>query len=96
MHGDVETHSLPAEQPLSESVVRAIAEAEGIEPERVASRIYDVVDPDALDRLFESPNDQIPREDAQLTFRLDDYEVLIQGGELVMVRPHDASARFSD
>lgn len=87
MHGNVERHAISAERSLSESVVHAVAEAEGIEPDRVASRVYDAVDPDALDRLFESPNDRIKRQDAQLSFRLDEYEVLIQGGELVMVRP---------
>ncbi|WP_135303675.1 HalOD1 output domain-containing protein [Haloarcula amylovorans] len=87
MHENVERRSLSADQPLSESVARAIADAEDIEPAQVASRVYDVVDPDALDRLFRPANDQTRREDAQLFFRLDDYEITIQGGELVVVRP---------
>lgn len=91
MHENATRRELPAEQPLSQSVVRAVAGAKGIEPEQVASRIYDVVDPDALDRLFESPSDDIKREEAQLSFTIDEYEVVIQGGELVMVHPEGAT-----
>jgi hypothetical protein len=85
----MERWELSSERPLSESIVRAVADAKDIEPEAVADRIYDVVDPDALDRLFNAPSEDIKRQDAQLFFKLDDYEVIIQGGELLVVRPAD-------
>jgi hypothetical protein len=90
MDENMERRELSSDQPLSESIVRAVASAEGIEPEQVASRIYDSVDPDALDRLFNAPSEDIKRQDAQLFFKLDNHEVIIQGGELVIVRPIDS------
>lgn len=94
MRKNVERQDLSADRPLSESIIRAIAHAEDIEPEEVSSRVYDVVDPDALDRLFESPGTTTQRQDTQLSFRLDEYEVIVQGGELVMVRRPETASRM--
>ncbi len=37
---------------VSDAVVRAVAGAEGVDPVDLDVRLYDVLDPDALDRLF--------------------------------------------
>jgi hypothetical protein len=43
-----------ADDAPSETVVRAVAAVTGQHPERMQTRLADVVDPDALDRLFDA------------------------------------------
>lgn len=90
MAGNTERQTATVDQPLSESVVRALADAKDMEPDRIAECIYDAIDPDALDRLFE-PVGEAKRQDAQLSFHVDRYEVVVQGGELIEVRPVDGA-----
>lgn len=39
-------------EPVSQTVVTAMAEAKGVDPMDLTERLYDCIDPDALDRLF--------------------------------------------
>lgn len=39
---------------MSQTVVAAVAEAKGVDPVELTERLYDCVDPDALDRLFDT------------------------------------------
>ena len=41
-------------EPLSQSVVDAVARAEGVDPLDLEVALYEVVDPDALDALFQT------------------------------------------
>lgn len=45
-------HDFAGERRLSTSVVQAVATALGTDPLSLDERLYDVLDPDALDRLF--------------------------------------------
>lgn len=47
----------PRSERLSDTVIRAVADAEGVEPSALDTPLYEVIDPDALDRLFRSPAD---------------------------------------
>jgi hypothetical protein len=46
------TYQLSADEPTSTAVVECVAEANGVDPCSLDARLYDHVDPDALDSLF--------------------------------------------
>lgn len=76
-------HDWSAAEPLSFSVVRAVATRSGKDPAAVQS-LHDVVDPDALDALFA---DRRGRNGA-LSFTLDGHDVTVHadGGIVVDAR----------
>jgi len=41
-------------EPLSQTIVYAVAETKGVDPMDLSERLYDCIDPDALDRLFKT------------------------------------------
>ena len=45
---------VPPTEPLSHAVVVAVAEQNGVDPLDLDERLYDCIDPDALDTLFAS------------------------------------------
>lgn len=74
---DAETTSeIDQNTTLSEAVVEAVADAEGVEPTDLRP-LYDVLDPDALDSLFQPrvPGGRSTR--GQITFQYHGYEVHI-------------------
>jgi hypothetical protein len=66
------------------AVVEAVAEAKGVEPTEMGSTLYDVVDPDALDRLFSGGGSD--GFEGRVVFELDAYEVTVQSNGDVLVR----------
>ncbi|WP_290819322.1 HalOD1 output domain-containing protein [Halovivax sp.] len=65
---------------LSLRIVEAVAEREGTDPLELTEPLYDAVDPDALDALFEGLAD-----DASLTFAYHGYRITVDGaGEIVL------------
>jgi len=47
------THSASAEnRTVSESVVEAVAREKDVEPSELSDRLYEAIDPEALDRVF--------------------------------------------
>lgn len=65
---------------ISEAVVTAVADAEGVEPEALTPRLYDVIDPDALDTLVESAD----HDTMSLSFPYGDWTVHIEGSEVTV------------
>lgn len=65
---------MTGERPLppSTAVVEAVAAHEGTDAERLDPPLNDVVDPDALDRLFDGRET-----DARVTFRYRGHEVVV-------------------
>lgn len=63
-------HSPP---PPSSRVIEAVAAAEGIDPTELPARLYEVIDPDALDSLFTSDTIQT----GTVTFAFCGYDVTI-------------------
>lgn len=45
------------EQPLSRKIVETVAKAEGIAPTELDTRLYDVIEPEALNNLFQHQED---------------------------------------
>ena len=66
------------DRPASARVLDAVAAAEGVRPWEVDARLYDVVDPDALDDLFGDAETG-----TTLTFPFCGYVVTVhEGGEI--------------
>lgn len=80
-----ERRAVESQETLTHAIITAVAEEKGVSPEAVAGRIYDVVDPDGLNRLFSPGGPDTPRQNARLTFEIDGCEVVVEGGELIMV-----------
>lgn len=69
----------------SHGVVRAIAAVKGVEPTDV-SPLYDFIDPDALDAMFDGTT-AASASDIRLMFRIDDLEIEVSGDRRVTVSP---------
>lgn len=61
----------------SERVVTAIAEREGVDPVDLDERLYDAVDPDALDALFADVADSDEPPSVQVAFTCCGYDVTV-------------------
>jgi len=74
---------------ISEAVVTAIATAESVEPVKLSPRLYDVIDPDALDALF----DHAHHDSVTVSFAYGDWTVHIDGGVVTVAgNPESAGA----
>lgn len=61
----------------STRVVQRVAEAEDTEPCSLGTPLYEVVDVDALDQLYESPPGGPNRDAGTVEFEYRDYEVTV-------------------
>ncbi|MFB6188598.1 MAG: HalOD1 output domain-containing protein [Halapricum sp.] len=67
---------------VSRIVVETIADAEGVEPTDMEERLYDVIDPDALNSLFRQ--EETGRTSAAtVSFEFHGYEVTVHGDSSV-------------
>jgi len=71
-----------SEEPLtlSEAVLDAVADHEGVSPEELNPPLYDVVDPDALETIFRGTTGQI-------RFEYHDYVVTVDHAGSVRLQP---------
>ncbi|MFC4450144.1 HalOD1 output domain-containing protein [Halorussus aquaticus] len=77
---------------ISTRIVTAVADAEGIPPTEVTPPLYRVVDPDALNQLFETK--WAASEDGpHVSFTYCGYEVTVEGAGDIVVRTADDSDR---
>jgi len=72
---------------LSVAVIQALAEARGVGIDEIEQPLYDVVDPDALDRLFTDRG----RADVmgRVVFEFDAHEVTVHSDGDILVRRID-------
>lgn len=61
----------------SQAVVNAIADYRGLTPSEVEPKLYTVVEPDALDRLFETTPTGGDRSSGHVSFTYGDVEVMV-------------------
>ena len=80
-------HDLNGDQALSTSVTVAVADAAGVEPSDIPEQLYDVIDPEALDTLFEPRDDGTPRRGGRLAFSLYGHHITVDGDGTVTVQP---------
>jgi hypothetical protein len=74
-------------EPLSETVVYAVAETNGVDPMALSERLYDCIDPDALDRLFRTGRHG---SGGTVVFTMAGCRVTVEdGGAVVVTEPVD-------
>lgn len=61
----------------SQAVVNAIADYQGLSPSEVEPKLYTVIEPDALDRLFESTPTGDDRSNGHVSFTYGDVDVRV-------------------
>lgn len=74
------------DDPPSEAVVRAVAAVVGRRPDRLYTRLFDVVDPDALDRLFTETSPEDSSNDTRASFVLASCLVTVHAGGTITVQ----------
>lgn len=77
----------PEEESLIVTIADAVARAEGVSVEDLRERVFDVVDPDALERLFE-PASETDLE-AEVKFRMAGHTVVVRNTGDVLVTQTD-------
>lgn len=78
----------PGDGSVSEAVVTAVAAANGVDPLDLDTLLHDVVDPDALERLFPvTQNVTASHTVGQVTFRMADCQVVVEQTGRVTATP---------
>lgn len=77
--------------PVSERIVKAVATVRDVDPIDLPP-LYEVIDPDALDRLF--PQGETPNRNSasRLIFTMADCTVVVDGTGYIDVTPEEPSA----
>lgn len=78
------TYCPTTDESVSEAVVRGIAEAKCVDPTDLDVRLYDYVDPCALDRLFEVGEDL---RNGRVSFTMAGYQIEIEATREVVLTP---------
>ncbi|ELY99327.1 HalOD1 output domain-containing protein [Natrialba asiatica] len=73
-----------ASEPPSIAAATALARFRDEDVTAASTRLYDYVDPEALDALFEETNTGMPRSVEEVTFRVDDAAVTVYPEEVVV------------
>jgi hypothetical protein len=79
-------YEIGADEPVSEAVVRAASAIDGRQPAALLP-LADVLDPDALDALFDAKADGEPRVGGRLSFVYNHCRVTVDNGEFLTIRP---------
>lgn len=98
-HPDTQTyhiyHNLEQPPPISTIVIRGVATLKGVRPTDIES-LHDVIDPDALNALFQPVSEEPSERRASVSFPLEGYEVTVYAdGEIVIAIPSDRSGEPS-
>ncbi|WP_458190515.1 HalOD1 output domain-containing protein [Haladaptatus sp. NG-WS-4] len=75
---------------VSEAVLRAVANATGIDPIDIDTPLYDVIDPDALDRLFRPCPTTERKTESKVSFTMGGCTVTITDNRVVEATPLSA------
>jgi len=70
------------EETVCDTVLRALADSKGVAPTNLDVQLYDVIDPDALDRLFDSRGGATGR---RVSFTVGDRRVVVDESRTVYV-----------
>lgn len=78
-----------SELSVCQLVVARVADEKGVAPDELAAPLYEILDPDALERLVSGWSSD-GRSDGQITFAYDGCEVTVRGDGSVSVERRDA------
>ncbi|WP_266080534.1 HalOD1 output domain-containing protein [Haladaptatus caseinilyticus] len=82
------THDWTDTEPLSTTVMTAVAEAMNKDPREIGP-LYDQFDPDALDGLFSSRPGGHPPTGSHIGFTFEGYHIYVQSNGLIAIHPPD-------
>ena len=78
------SHDWTGNDSLTTTIVSTVAELSGTDPTEV-DRLYDRIDPESLETLFEPTNKADGRNTGQVSFQLDAYTVTVHAtGDIVV------------
>ena len=77
-------HDGGGDGPISESIVEALAAVENVQPDQLGTRLYDSLDPEALDCLYGTAVER--SEGFRLAFTISGYEVVVADDGRLLVR----------
>jgi len=81
-------YEIGPDESVSTAVVCAVSAVEGVD-ERSLRPLAEVLDPDALNALFDSRGDGTPRPGGRLTFVYSKCSVTVDNGEYLTLHPID-------
>ena len=90
MTQDKEVYRPSPEESISTAVVRAVADTRGVDPVDLDVRLYDYVDPCALNRLF-AANGDASSQNCHVSFTVADCHVDLDGSQKIVVAPQTDS-----
>lgn len=79
---------------MSTAVLRAVSAVTGRKPGSLQP-LADVINPDALDALFEPWSDDVPRTGRRLSFNYSSCRVTIDNGEFLAIEPFETAGRLT-
>ena len=82
-------HDFTGTQTASLAVIEAVSAVSGTDPIELPP-LYDVVNPDALNALFE-PHERRTDSNLRVEFSYNGFDIVVRGGSEVVVRLEDAS-----
>ncbi|WP_458207852.1 DUF7504 family protein [Haladaptatus sp. NG-SE-30] len=74
------------EETVSQAVIAAVATAKGVSPIKLRQQLYDIVEPDALNTLFDVKSDRSSEPDGELSFVFDGCDVTVHSDGTIAVR----------
>lgn len=81
---------------ITETIITLLADAKGEDPLDIEPRLYDILDPDALDRIFQDTDGQWRASNAsRIEFTMCGCHVLVRDTGHVVVTPEEPSAVYS-
>lgn len=87
-------YEIDAGEPVSTAVVRAVSAVEGCDPCSLRP-LTTVIDPDALDVLFDAQANDTPRTGGRLSFIYSHCRVTVDNGEYLTVQLLENSPRIT-
>jgi hypothetical protein len=86
-------HDQARDGPITQTIVEALAAVENVEPDELGTRLYDSVDPEALDCLYGAAAER--SEQLRLAFTVGGYEVILADDGDCLVRERSDAANGS-
>lgn len=77
------------ETDVTSTIIETIADAEGVPPEDLDGCLYDVVEPEALNRLFQQGDDG-PATDGLVSFDFYEYTVTVHSDSTVEIEANSS------
>ena len=79
-------HSASRDEPISATVIRAVAIVTNMPPMDF-DPLFETIDPDALNQLFNGPNSDSPQDASGVAFRFNDYTVQVDATGTIEITP---------